>query len=196
MDKYQKIAAADKNNGQQVQKQVSTAQKISEIIKSSFDLECDISPEDQLEDDLGLDSLEYVELIMDLEKHYNISISDRDADKIKTFGQLVNAVDEHLAKSNGLKGMEPAGNTEYSAEQIEEQVLKIVSEACDTCDTPVTMDSYLSEDLECDSLDILEIIVRCEQNFNIDISLDDREKIATVKDLVELVKSNIHMKKQ
>lgn len=196
MDKYEKIAAADKNNGQQVQKQTLTEQEISERIKSSFSLECDINPEDRLSEDLGIDSLEYVELIMDLEKHYKISISDREADKIKTFGQLVNAVDEHLAKSHGLKGREPAGNTEYSAEQIEEQVLKLVSEACDTCDTPVTMDSYLSEDLECDSLDILEIIVRCEQNFNIDISLDDREKIATVKDLIELIKSNIQMKKQ
>lgn len=196
MDKYEKIAAADKNNGQQVQKQTLTEQEISERIKSSFSLECDINPEDRLSEDLGIDSLEYVELIMDLEKHYKISISDREADKIKTFGQLVNAVDEHLAKFHGLKGMGPAGNTEYSAEQVEEQVLKLVSEACDTCDTPVTMDSYLSEDLECDSLDILEIIVRCEQNFNIDISLDDREKIATVKDLVELIQSNIQMKKQ
>lgn len=40
-------------------------------------------------DDFGIDDLDYVEYIMALEKRFNISITDYDAERFKTFGDIV-----------------------------------------------------------------------------------------------------------
>jgi acyl carrier protein len=53
-----------------------------------------INPDDNIEDDLGADSLDVVEIIMALEEYYNIAISDEDAEKIKTVKDIV----EYLEK--------------------------------------------------------------------------------------------------
>lgn len=189
MNNYDENAENGKTTDLQAQKRAKTEQEIAKIIKETFDIDCDIHSEDLLEDDLGLDSLEYVELVTDLEKHYQISISDRDADRIKTFGQLADTVNLYLAKRDKQKTTKPAGKAEYSAETIEAQVLKIVSEACgNDCKEPISIDSLLSEDLGCSSLDILEIIIRCEDCFNINIHSKEQDKISRVSDLVDIVK--------
>lgn len=51
-------------------------------------------------DDLGADSLDIVELTMELETLYNISISDEVAQKIVTIKDLVAVVEERLNKKN------------------------------------------------------------------------------------------------
>ena len=43
--------------------------------------------------DLGADSLDTVELIMEFEKEFNIQISDEDAEKIKTVGDVVKYIE-------------------------------------------------------------------------------------------------------
>ena len=55
-----------------------------------------ISTETSFVNDLGADSLDTVELVMDLEEEFEISIPDEDADKIQTVGA---AVDYIKAKS-------------------------------------------------------------------------------------------------
>ncbi|MBP7553305.1 MAG: acyl carrier protein [Spirochaetes bacterium] len=47
-------------------------------------------------DDLGADSLDTVELIMQLEEAFGIQIPDEDAEKIATVGDAVKYIDEHL----------------------------------------------------------------------------------------------------
>jgi acyl carrier protein len=49
-------------------------------------------------EDLGADSLDTVELIMQLEEAFGIQIPDEDAEKIGTVGQAVKYIDEHLKK--------------------------------------------------------------------------------------------------
>lgn len=70
-------------------------QKVTEIIVAKLGVE-----ESQITDsanfikDLGADSLDTVELIMELEKQFDISIEDSDAEKIQTVGDVINYLNE------------------------------------------------------------------------------------------------------
>lgn len=67
--------------------------KIQTIILNNDDtLKDKITLDSNLNDDLGLDSLDTTDIIMHIEKEFGISISDMDAEKIHTVGQLVEYV--------------------------------------------------------------------------------------------------------
>ena len=55
----------------------------------------EITMETRFEDDLNADSLDLVELIMELEEHYDISIPDEDAQKIASVGDPVNYIESN-----------------------------------------------------------------------------------------------------
>jgi len=55
----------------------------------------DVRLESNLTDDLNLDSLDTVELVMEMEKKYNIAISDAKAEKLKTVGNVVDHLFEN-----------------------------------------------------------------------------------------------------
>ncbi|WP_411346070.1 acyl carrier protein [Paenibacillus sp. WLX1005] len=57
--------------------------------------EADIKLESSFKDDLGADSLDVVELVMELEEEFDIEISDEDAEKITTVGEVVNYIQSH-----------------------------------------------------------------------------------------------------
>jgi acyl carrier protein len=60
-------------------------EKIKNIIIEKFDIKTNqLTKKLRLKEDLGADSLDLVEFIMDLEKEFNINISDEEADKINT----------------------------------------------------------------------------------------------------------------
>jgi len=56
----------------------------------------EITPEASFTSDLGADSLDSVELIMEFENEFNISIPDEDAEKIQTVGDAIKYIEEHL----------------------------------------------------------------------------------------------------
>lgn len=58
----------------------------------------EITPETRFEDDLGADSLDTIELIMEAEDAFEISIPDEEGEGLKTFGQAVDYVRERLAE--------------------------------------------------------------------------------------------------
>ena len=64
--------------------------KIKEIIVDKLGIEeSEITDSASFTNDLGADSLDTVELIMEFEKEFNVSIPDEDAEKIQTVGDAV-----------------------------------------------------------------------------------------------------------
>ena len=70
--------------------------KVKEIIVDKLGVdEADVTPEASFTNDLGADSLDTVELIMEFEKEFNISIQDEQAETITTVGQATAYLEEH-----------------------------------------------------------------------------------------------------
>ena len=68
----------------------SIADKVSKIIIDKLGVdESEVTPEASFTNDLGADSLDTVELIMEFEKEFDISIPDEQAENIQTVGQAV-----------------------------------------------------------------------------------------------------------
>ena len=66
----------------------SIQERVNKIIVEKLGVqESEVTPEAVFTTDLGADSLDIVELIMDFEKEFNVSIPDEKADDIKTVGQ-------------------------------------------------------------------------------------------------------------
>jgi acyl carrier protein len=55
-----------------------------------------VTRETSFVNDLGADSLDTVELVMEFEDEFDISIADEDAEKIQTVGQAIDYVEAHL----------------------------------------------------------------------------------------------------
>ena len=73
--------------------------KIRSIIASKLGLdESEITPEKNLSNDLGADSLDVVELSMDLEREFNLKFEDADTEKIQTVEDLYKLIEEYTSK--------------------------------------------------------------------------------------------------
>jgi acyl carrier protein len=57
--------------------------------------EAEVTTEASFKDDLGADSLDVVELVMELEDEFDLEISDEDAEKITTVGEVVKYIQSH-----------------------------------------------------------------------------------------------------
>ena len=75
------------------------------------------------------------------------------------------------------------------AENIEERVIKIVAEQFEVSAEKITMKSLFMDDLKADSLSVVELVLAIEEAFNLEIPDEDAEKIKTVGDVVNYVKS-------
>jgi acyl carrier protein len=64
--------------------------RVKEIIVAKLGVDANqITPEASFTNDLGADSLDTVELVMEFEKAFNIQIPDEDAEKISTVGDVI-----------------------------------------------------------------------------------------------------------
>ena len=74
--------------------------------------------------------------------------------------------------------------------EIAERVKKIVVEHLGVDEAKVTEDASFVDDLGADSLDTVELVMAFEEEFGVEIPDDAAEKILTVKDAIEYVKSH------
>lgn len=71
-----------------------------------------------------------------------------------------------------------------------ERIKKIIIEQLGVEEDEVLLESSFIEDLGADSLDIVELIMALEEEFDIEIPDSEAEKITTVADAVEYIKNN------
>jgi acyl carrier protein len=73
---------------------------------------------------------------------------------------------------------------------IFEKVQKIISEQMGIDEDEVTLESNIVDDLDADSLDVIELLMMLEEEFDIEITDEEAEKLVTVGDVVEYIKAN------
>ena len=73
-----------------------------------------------------------------------------------------------------------------------EKLQEIIAEALNVDPEEITMDTTFVDDLGADSLDVFQIIMGIEEEFDIEISNEDAEKIVTVGDAVEQIKNAVN----
>lgn len=70
-----------------------------------------------------------------------------------------------------------------------ERVVEIVKEQLNLEDVEITMETSFKEDLEVDSLDLFELVMALEEEYDIEIPSEDLEQITTVGAIVEYLKN-------
>ncbi len=70
---------------------------------------------------------------------------------------------------------------------VEDKVIGIVSEQLGVAREEITRESAFFEDLKADSLDVVELVMEFEDEFEITIPDDDYEKIRTVGDAIDYI---------
>ena len=78
-----------------------------------------------------------------------------------------------------------------SSEEVFEKVKETIIEQIGVTDTAVTMEASFIDDLGADSLDIVELIMALEEEFDMEIPDADAEKIVTVGDVVDYIKDHV-----
>jgi acyl carrier protein len=86
-----------------------------------------------------------------------------------------------------LKG----GELIMSSEEIFEKVKGVIVEQLGVAEGNITMKASFIDDLGADSLDIVELIMALEEEFDIEIPDSDAEKVVTVGDVVEYIKDHV-----
>ena len=77
-----------------------------------------------------------------------------------------------------------------SPEEIFEKVKSIIIDQLGATESAVTLEASFIDDLGADSLDIVELIMALEEEFDIEIPDADAEKVVTVGDVVDYIKDN------
>jgi acyl carrier protein len=72
-----------------------------------------------------------------------------------------------------------------------EKIRSIIVEVLNVDEEEITMETTFIDDLGADSLDVFQIIMGLEEEFDIEIPNEDAEKIVTVGDVVEQIKNKI-----
>ncbi|ADH99219.1 acyl carrier protein [Salisediminibacterium selenitireducens] len=71
-------------------------ERIAKIVSERLGVdESEVKKEATFKDDLGADSLDVVELVMELEDEFELEISDEDAEKIASVGDVIDYIERH-----------------------------------------------------------------------------------------------------
>jgi acyl carrier protein len=71
--------------------------RVTEILVEKLGIaESEITPEANFIKDLGIDSLDYAEIVMEFEQSFDIRIPDEEAEKMQTYGQAVKYIESKV----------------------------------------------------------------------------------------------------
>ena len=73
-----------------------------------------------------------------------------------------------------------------------EKLKEIIADVLNVDEDEITMDTTFVDDLGADSLDVFQIIMGIEEEFDIEIPSEEAEKIVTVGDAVEQIKNAVN----
>ncbi len=77
---------------------MTTVERVTKVIVDRLGVdESDVKLEASFRDDLGADSLDVVELVMELEDEFDMEISDEDAEKIATVGDAISYIESKVS---------------------------------------------------------------------------------------------------
>ena len=71
---------------------------------------------------------------------------------------------------------------------VEKKIIQIIAEQLGVNEDEIIPDAQLIEDMGADSLDIVELVMAMEEEFEMEIPDEDAEKISTVQDIINYVK--------
>lgn len=73
-----------------------TLERVKRIIVDKLNVDpSEVTPEASIKEDLGADSLDVMDLVLELEDEFEMEISDEDAEKISTVGDIVEYIESH-----------------------------------------------------------------------------------------------------
>ena len=73
-----------------------------------------------------------------------------------------------------------------------EKMKEIIADQLGVSEDEVTLEASFKEDLDADSLDLFELVMALEEEFDIEIPDSDAEKVVTVGDVVDYIKENVN----
>ena len=73
-----------------------------------------------------------------------------------------------------------------------EKLKKIIAEVLNVDPDEITMETTFQDDLDADSLDVYQIIMGIEEEFDIEIPAETAEQVTTVEDAVEMIKNAVN----
>ncbi len=73
-----------------------------------------------------------------------------------------------------------------------EKLKQVIADVLNVDPDEITMDTTFTDDLGADSLDVFQIIMGIEEEFDIEIPAEKAENITTVEEAVELIKSAVN----
>jgi acyl carrier protein len=74
---------------------------------------------------------------------------------------------------------------------VQKRIIELIAEQLEREPSEITPEMSFADDLGADSLDLVELIMTVEEEFNIEIPDDEAEKIKFVKDAIEYVKARL-----
>ena len=76
---------------------MTTFDKIKDMIVDQLDVEADeVTMDANIQEDLGADSLDIVDLVMSLEEEFDVEVPDEEVENIKTVSDIVKFIESHV----------------------------------------------------------------------------------------------------
>ncbi len=73
---------------------------------------------------------------------------------------------------------------------VQDKVIKVIAEKLGVEKSEIVLEASLVDDLGADSLDLVELVMTMEEEFDIEIPDEDAEKLVTVKDAIDYILSH------